>query len=68
MIAYCVHCGATITTEIVISNGEIAPGKYVRCPKCGKMAGGKDEHAKGNSLADLVKKKGAVSIKDGKIA
>ena len=84
MIAYCVNCGASIVTEIFISNGEIKPGNCVRCPNCGKMAGIKsapgaepaesktvphgNEQAKNSSLADLVDKKNSVTIKDGKIS
>lgn len=68
MIAYCIHCGASVPNEAVICNGEILPSKYTRCGNCGKLAGVKDEQVKGDNFVELVDKKGEVTIKDGKIS
>jgi len=67
MIAFCVHCGASIVHEVIVSEGKVLPSKYIKCSNCGKLAGVKDAPAKKNSLSDLAAKKGEVAIKDGKI-
>jgi hypothetical protein len=67
MIAFCVHCGASMVDEIIVTNGEIMPGKDVLCSNCGKPAGIKNESGKKKKLSNMVAKKGEIIIKDGKI-
>jgi DNA-directed RNA polymerase subunit RPC12/RpoP len=67
MVAFCVHCGASITDEFIIKDGEILPSKYVRCSYCGKMAGLKDNSLEKESDMELLGKSGEIIIKGGKI-